>query len=202
MRCWDDGGRLKRFLGYLQWTREGLREFRMPIVFWVPSRLMEKMVRGAPDFWSWRDGVFSFEPVVDWAAQSASEQRNQQGFIANDNSTVLIGAAIQSVGVQFSVEELEKSLEEAIAQFGEMSKPVADLYRQLAKRYETHQTKASYQQAIQYFEQALAIYHHLEQPADMVRVLRDLGINSRRFSQYSQSIIYYEESLAICRENR
>ena len=191
----DDGGRLKRFWGYLQWTREGLREFGVPIVFWVPSRLMREMVRGAPDFWSWRDGVFAFEPVL---AGVTPNQDGARGMIVGDRLTL---ADQESSGaVQFSVEELERSLEEAIAQFGERSKAVADLYRQLGTRYELQQTKESYQQAIHYFERALEIYRHLEQPIDMAGVLLDLGIDFDRLSQYSQGIAYFEESLAICRE--
>jgi hypothetical protein len=31
----DEQSDLDKFFGYLQWTREGLREFRYPIVIWV-----------------------------------------------------------------------------------------------------------------------------------------------------------------------
>jgi tetratricopeptide (TPR) repeat protein len=48
------------FLGYLQWTREGLREFPYPIVLWVTTQLLAKLSRKAPDFWSWRKDVFRF----------------------------------------------------------------------------------------------------------------------------------------------
>jgi hypothetical protein len=46
--------------GYLQWTREALREYAFPIVLWVPSRLVALLEERAPDFWSWRSGVFWF----------------------------------------------------------------------------------------------------------------------------------------------
>ncbi len=48
------------FLGYLQWTREGLREFRYPIILWLTQPLLEKISREAKDFWSWRKDVFRF----------------------------------------------------------------------------------------------------------------------------------------------
>ncbi len=56
----QDDTRQDRFFGYLQWTREGLREFRFPIVIWMPSLFLEVLSRRAPDFWSWRKGVFRF----------------------------------------------------------------------------------------------------------------------------------------------
>jgi tetratricopeptide (TPR) repeat protein len=48
------------FFGYLQWTREGLREFPYPIVLWVTNQLLKELSKKAPDFWSWRKGVFRF----------------------------------------------------------------------------------------------------------------------------------------------
>jgi hypothetical protein len=49
------------FFSSLQWTREGLREFHFPIIIWVTKKLYDRMVQEAPDFWSWRKGVFFFK---------------------------------------------------------------------------------------------------------------------------------------------
>jgi hypothetical protein len=49
------------FFSSLQWTREGLREFHFPIIIWVTKALYDRMVQEAPDFWSWRKGVFFFK---------------------------------------------------------------------------------------------------------------------------------------------
>jgi hypothetical protein len=49
------------FFSSLQWTREGLREFHFPIIIWVTKVLYDRMVQEAPDFWSWRKGVFFFK---------------------------------------------------------------------------------------------------------------------------------------------
>jgi hypothetical protein len=48
------------FFGYLQWTREGLRAFPFAIVLWVTHKMLKKLSRQAPDFWSWRKDVFRF----------------------------------------------------------------------------------------------------------------------------------------------
>ncbi len=62
----DDDSRssLEKFFGYLQWTRESFRELKFPIVIWVSNELVKKIVRQAPDFWSWRQDVFEFRHVM------------------------------------------------------------------------------------------------------------------------------------------
>ncbi|MDA0673183.1 MAG: hypothetical protein O3C67_05695 [Cyanobacteria bacterium] len=67
----DEQSELDKFFGYLQWTREGLREFRYPIVLWVTYRILKEMNRRAPDFWSWRKAVLRFATETE-AARSAA----------------------------------------------------------------------------------------------------------------------------------
>jgi hypothetical protein len=50
----------ERFFGYLQWTREALRQFSFPVVLWMTGPVLIQLARQAPDFWSWRGGVFWF----------------------------------------------------------------------------------------------------------------------------------------------
>jgi tetratricopeptide (TPR) repeat protein len=59
----DSRSNLEKFFGYLQWTRESFREFKFPIVIWVSNNLVKKIIRQAPDFWSWRQDVFEFKAV-------------------------------------------------------------------------------------------------------------------------------------------
>jgi hypothetical protein len=51
---------LKKFFGYLQWTREALRELHLPIILWVPEHILKLISKKSPDFWSWCNGVFQF----------------------------------------------------------------------------------------------------------------------------------------------
>lgn len=48
------------FFGYLQWTREALQNFPCPIILWVTNQMLIDLSKKAPDFWSWRKGVFRF----------------------------------------------------------------------------------------------------------------------------------------------
>jgi hypothetical protein len=52
---------LKKFFGYLQWTREALRELHLPIILWIPTRIMKLVAQKSPDFWSWCNGIFKFQ---------------------------------------------------------------------------------------------------------------------------------------------
>lgn len=52
---------LEVFFGYLQWTRESLRQIPYPVVIWVTTELLVEISQKAPDFWSWRKGVFRFQ---------------------------------------------------------------------------------------------------------------------------------------------
>ena len=55
----------ERFFFSVQWTREGLRDFQFPIVLWVTQAISQGLAQQAPDFWSWRGGVFEFvQPIA------------------------------------------------------------------------------------------------------------------------------------------
>jgi tetratricopeptide (TPR) repeat protein len=54
-----------QFFFSTQWTREALREFRFPVILWMTEAIAGELSRQAPDFWSWRGGVFEFvRPLV------------------------------------------------------------------------------------------------------------------------------------------
>jgi hypothetical protein len=57
----EQDGSLIKFLGYLQWTREALRELRLPIILWIPTSILKLIAKKSPDFWSWCNGVFQFQ---------------------------------------------------------------------------------------------------------------------------------------------
>ena len=116
-----DSEALKKFWGYLQWTREGLRAFPWPIVLWVPQRLLKEMMKKAPDFWRWRSGVFLFT--------NQATPESQSEFIIGREWLPIAKSDL------FSVEQLEDSLAKAIEQWGENSPKLASLYGQLGSAY-------------------------------------------------------------------
>ena len=116
---------LPQFCGYLQWTREGLRALSIPIVLWLPENLLPKIAKKAPDFWSWRNGVFIF--------------KGEENGEVNGNVITLQHTSDQTyfseASLLFSVEQLEDSLAKAITQWGAENPKVAPFYSQVGIAY-------------------------------------------------------------------
>ena len=55
----------EKFFFSVQWTREALREFRFPIILWMTESIAGELSQQAPDFWSWRGGVFEFVRSIE-----------------------------------------------------------------------------------------------------------------------------------------
>ncbi|MEY3299380.1 MAG: hypothetical protein RLZZ597_2640, partial [Cyanobacteriota bacterium] len=58
VRLKDEKSEQEKFFFSLQWTREALQAFAFPIVLWLPDAIATRLAQQAPDFWSWRGGVF------------------------------------------------------------------------------------------------------------------------------------------------
>ncbi|MDB9521957.1 tetratricopeptide repeat protein [Dolichospermum circinale CS-1225] len=172
---------LKKFFGYLQWTREALRELKMPIILWIPSRIYDQIPKQAPDFWSWRNGVFHFQPEPSLVTNQLSI--NQSRDIIQDN---------QSSSV-FSPEQLEASLAEAIQQWGADSSKTEVLYSQLGNLYaeRVKSAKSTDRQkeltlAQEYLEKAIVLqtkFQKLEALANSLNNLASLYDNQGKYSE-------------------
>ena len=73
----EDKSALERFFFSLQWTRESLREFQLPLVLWLTPWIAAQLADKAPDFWSWRGGVFEFSQPIDWALAPEGSQNSE-----------------------------------------------------------------------------------------------------------------------------
>ncbi|MFN9170927.1 MAG: tetratricopeptide repeat protein [Dolichospermum sp.] len=172
---------LKKFFGYLQWTREALRELKMPIILWIPSRIYNQIPKQAPDFWSWRNGVFHFQPELSLVQGNFSI--NQSLGNIKDNQEVSV----------FSPEQLEASLAEAIQQWGADSSKTEVLYSQLgtlyAKRVESAKSTDRQKEltlAQEYLEKAIVLqtkFQKLEVLATSLNNLADLYYNQGKYSE-------------------
>ena len=70
----------EKLLFSLQWTRESLREFELPVVLWVTSQIAQQVAQSAPDFWSWRGGVFEFVQPMTWAVPEMADRSPMETF--------------------------------------------------------------------------------------------------------------------------
>ena len=183
---------LKKFFGYLQWTREALRELKMPIILWIPSRIYDQIPKQAPDFWSWRNGVFHFQPEPSLVQGDLSI--NQSRGIIQDN---------QSSSV-FSPEQLEASLAEAIQQWGADSSKTEVLYSQLGNLYaeRVESAKSTDRQkeltlAQEYLEKAIVLQTKFQKLEALATSLNNLASLYDSQGKYSEAEPFYLDALEM-----
>jgi tetratricopeptide (TPR) repeat protein len=186
---------LDKFFGYLQWTREALREFQIPIVLWIPSRIFKELTKRSPDFWSWRNGVFQFQLAPALTQIEIADPRIEIERIDKQPTSIL------------SIEQLESSLSKAIAKWGTDSSNVATLYARLGKLYsdrvragKSADRERELALAQDYFNRAIELQTKFQQPEDLATSLNELATLYESIGRYAQAEPLYVRSLAIREE--
>ncbi|MEY3255313.1 MAG: hypothetical protein RLZZ29_444 [Cyanobacteriota bacterium] len=190
---------LKKFFGYLQWTREALRELKMPIILWIPSRIYAQIAKQAPDFWSWRNGVFHFQPEPSLVTNELLSNQNVD--VIRKNVDVIRNNQPSSV---FSPEQLEASLVEAIKQWGADSSKLETLYSQLGNLYaervksgKSADRKRELALAEEYLNQAIVLQTQFQQEKALADTLNNLAELYRSQGRYSEAEPLYLYALEI-----
>lgn len=185
---------LAKFFGYLQWTREALREFQIPIVLWIPSRIFKELTKRSPDFWSWRNGVFQFQFQLAPASTQIeiADPRIEIDQIDEQQNSIL------------SIEQLESSLSKAIAKWGADSSNVATLYALLGSlcSQQVRSGKSADRErelalAQDYFNRAIDLQTKFQQQEDLATSLNALAILYNAMGRYTEAEPLYVRSLAI-----
>ncbi|ABW27479.1 tetratricopeptide repeat protein [Acaryochloris marina] len=178
-----------RFLGYLQWTREALRQFRFPVVLWVNRKVVRLLAEQSPDFWSWRSGVFWFgvDPsdaaLLTSTASKATEKATTRGLDPDIEALMSL------------IESLEQRADKDSAQ-------LVDLYAQLGQVYtKRSQSRQNREFAIQVYKRAVQLLEKLDLPAELATSLKQLGnlYFERRYNAREAGICY-DEALRLYRE--
>ncbi|MDB9423999.1 tetratricopeptide repeat protein [Microcystis aeruginosa CS-564/01] len=186
---------LDKFFGYLQWTREGLREFPYSIVLWVTSTVEVNLRKKSPDFWSWRKGVFRF-------ISPPSNFLPCQEFlpILQSFDEITIDKDIPSI----SKEDLLELIEQIEVNKGKKEPRLASLYASLAKIYNLRLSNlqlSDYRQeqelAIEYYQKAIDLQKELNLELDLVASLDSLAGIYYSLGEYQKAIEFYQQSLAI-----
>lgn len=172
-----------RFFHSLQWTREALREFQFPIVLWLSDRIATRLSQQAPDFWSWRGGVFEFAALPQRLTLLQPE--------LPDRST-----ATEANSTTQSPEDLLSQIT-AIEQQNLQSPLLVSLYNNLGEAYEM---RYHYDQALQAYYQALQLAEKFNDLEGQAQSLNNLGHALDNCGRSLQAIEYYQESLAIKRK--
>jgi tetratricopeptide (TPR) repeat protein len=191
--------RLDSFLGYLQWTREALRGYPLPIVLWLPSALLVEIAKKAPDFWSWRSGgTFTFGfAKLDFPISDADGKDPIFKPIDNPKKSSSV----------LSVKQLEDSLAEALTTWGEDSANIEPIYAQLGDLYSdrvsqgiTENLNQEIQLAETYLNKAITLQKRFNRKSDLAYALSNLGYMYRFLGYWDKVESLYKESLQIREE--
>jgi tetratricopeptide (TPR) repeat protein len=190
----DEQSDLDKFFGYLQWTREGLREFRYPIVIWVSQIILKEMSQRAPDFWSWRKAVLRF---VDESAPSFVAMQTEPRQPASESQTdeyLLPVAELQAEIDQLTERDLQSP---GLATLYER---LGQVYAQRVERGEAKNLEDEREWAIAAFQEAIARYLSQNNLSAQGNVLIVLGNFLCSQSRYTEAIEFNQQSLEIARE--
>ena len=205
---------VSKFLGFLQWTREGLRALALPIVLWLPESLVPRLAKQSPDFWSWRNGVFIFQreqeeipagldsvQVIFGGHGFQVNATQEQPIIQIQGNTALNLNFVARTSL-FSVEQLEDSLERAIAQWGADSPKVAPLYAQLGEAYGDRfkngrcvDREREVARGVELLQKAIAL--QANSPQALALSLNNLAELYESMGRYEEALPLHQRSLAI-----
>ncbi len=202
-RASDEQSDLAKFFGYLQWTREGLREFQYPVVLWITSTILPEMSRKAPDFWSWRKAVLRFSSEADTpvlsakradSAAPASEQIAPSSMNRDDDDFIPPPAEILSEISQLAVRDPKS------ANLATLYAKLAEIYTKRIARGEATNLEDEIQQAVAAYRQAIDRYRVHNKKSALSNTLNEFSIFLRRLSRYRESIDFQQQSLEIRQE--
>ncbi|MCA2865909.1 MAG: tetratricopeptide repeat protein [Microcystis sp. M038S1] len=215
------------FFGYLQWTRESLREYPYPIILWLTNPLLTELSRKAPDFWSWRKDVFRFQSVLN--GQNVQQVFGGQGLqVSNlnapiiqveDNVTLNFGGSpnrnlLSSVYKRplppeiieydsIPLEDLQQLINQTDQQQGN-DPLLGTLYSQLGRAYasrvkpdEIEASQATIEQAIEWFQKATRVQEALGIIVDLAKNLSWLGYIYELKGNYVEAEPILQQALTI-----
>ncbi len=174
-----------RFFFSLQWTREALRQFEFPVVLWLSDTVATRLGQRAPDFWSWRRGVFEFESQSEAVTAVAPFVQSSRESVAEPDRA----SALSIADLRQQVEALEStSLESSL---------LITSYNALGEAYEhTH----AYGEALVHYQKALDLARKKNNLAGQGRALINLGNSLRYSGRPEPAIEFYEQGLEIYQE--
>lgn len=185
------------FFGYLQWTREGLLRFPFPIVIWVTSSVLNRLSYRAPDFWSWRKGVFRFISTLPLEKVKAPPPAVRPVLQSPELPEAIADSYL------LHIQDLQNLIQQLEDQRGNDSL-LASLYARLGQTYATRlergevdDLQAEQRQALRYLEKAAVLQTQLGLEADLIPTLNWLAYLYSLQEQYREAESMYLRSLEL-----
>ncbi|MEP0881380.1 tetratricopeptide repeat protein [Trichocoleus sp. ST-U3] len=193
------------FFGYLQWTREGLREFPYPIVLWINNQILSNLSKKAPDFWSWRKGVFLFESkktaLIPIREISPFRAFIDDSDLANKDDEDRYFLPIEDLQQLIQKIEQQRGTKDPI--LAVLYSRIGTIYKRRVERGESQDYQKEQELAIEYFSRTIALEKELgllTKLATDLNNLADLYSSQGRYSEaeplFLQAIDILQKSLS------
>jgi tetratricopeptide (TPR) repeat protein len=186
------------FFGYLQWTREAMREFPFSIVLWVTRQIEILISNESPDFWGWRKGVFRFD-TKKTAAVPKTEFEPFRSLVAEDD---------REPPSLIPLEDLQDLIARTEQKKGLQDPSLASLYASMGKIYyrriesgECENFQDEYELAIDYFQKAIALQQELDVEAALSSSLNYLAALYESQGRYSEAEPLFLQAVEIDRRS-
>ncbi|MEB3309230.1 MAG: tetratricopeptide repeat protein [Snowella sp.] len=201
LKLGEKRSQLEIFCGYLQYTREGLREFPFPVVLWLTNFIHDQIAEKANDFYSWRRGVFFFTPEPSF---QENIDDNKVIYFIQDQELNFGNIEQQGIGI-LKIEDLQALLQALIDQKkGTADQNLATLYNSLGIAYQqkldngqSTDYKADLQAAISALQKAIELQSSLNLEIDLARSLNNLASLYKSQGKYLDAEYLLKKSLAI-----
>ncbi|WP_199307335.1 tetratricopeptide repeat protein [Alkalinema sp. FACHB-956] len=190
-RLGEEKSARERLFFSLQWTREALRQFQFPLILWLTEEMTRQLAQQAPDFWSWRGGVFEFVRPMVWQTEAGGQR--QWGREATTYAPEALA----------NPEELQQQITEIQAQDPE-SPLLESLYESLGETYykRLQQGQAVDRQkeqelAIVAFQEAISRREALEDLTPLAVSLSYLALLYDSMGRYGEAEPLFQRALQI-----
>ncbi|KKD39519.1 MAG: tetratricopeptide repeat protein [Limnoraphis robusta] len=188
LRHGDERSEQEIFFGYLQWTREALRQFPFSIVLWITSQIEQELSKQAPDFWSWRKGVFRFKSKQKKLVSANEFQPFREMF------QLRFSEVDEDEPYFLPIEDLKALIQDIEQEKGTDDASLATLYARLGEIYKRRIEQGDcedYQQeqtlAIEYFQKAISLQQKLNLEIELAESLNNLASLYKSQGKYEQA---------------
>ncbi|MCP2731493.1 hypothetical protein NJ959_23995, partial [Symplocastrum sp. BBK-W-15] len=193
LRLTKEKSPLERFLFSVQWTREALRYFEFPIVVWVTQGIAAAMAKQAPDFWSWRGGVFEFVKPID---------------LRHTTSDIIVPKFPEAIPeedlpdiaeLQQQIDKLNE-LEPDSPLLGSLYQTLGETYFKKVQKGLSSSTKTDIELAIKSLQEAVGEYEKGNRKSELAFSLRWIGDIHTSIGNWDEAERLYRQSLQLCEE--
>ncbi|WP_226594460.1 tetratricopeptide repeat protein, partial [Microseira wollei] len=192
LRFREEKSDLERFLFSVQWTREALRSFQFPIVLWVTQQIAAELAKQAPDFWSWRGGVFEFFQPMEKSISSLEYRSEIPQPIESETVTNI-------AELQQQIENL-KLLEPDSPLLGSLDQELGKTYFKKVQQGLSKSPQTDLNLAIASLQQAIQEYKKADRKSELAFSLGWLGYIQKSIGNWNDAVGNLQQSLQLYEE--